>query len=182
MLYKNIICCTILGLCFVLNGCAGEDESVPEIGGISTNFPYLVSAPQVTFVQNVNDTTKYDVTVTLDANGPNPIFAASLWIQPKDNSMNFAQMDLQYNGGTTWSYTTNTLLPLPAGDYYLDSIMLEDADAFSGGIVKSGWYIVGLLSASKYGIDQRETNWTTLDITDSNFGVSNIPVINFTLP
>lgn len=182
MLYKNIFYCVILSLHFILSGCTSGDDSISGIGSISTNFPYLIAPPQVTFVQNVNDTTKYDVTVTLDADGPNSILAASLWIQPKDNSFNFVHMDLQYNGGTSWSYSTNPLLPMPAGDYYLDSIMLEDGDSFSGGVVKSGWYIVGLLSTSKYGIDQRETNWTTLDILNSNFGVSNIPVVDFTIP
>lgn len=183
MYYKSFVYYTILGLYLTLVGCSGGD-SPPDQGQVSTNFPYLMATPQVSFVQNVTDTAKYDVTVTLDATGPTPIYAVGLWIQPKDNSSNFEHLELQYNGGTTWSASTMSLLPLPAGDYYIDSIMIEDADPLSKVIVKSGWYVADVFSTSNYGIDQRETNWdpTQLEILDFNAGISNIPIVNFTLP
>lgn len=183
MEYRTIICAFLLGIFLTLTGCSGAD-SVPGVGGVSTNYPYLTSTPVVTFIQNVNILTSYDVTVTLEATGPDPIFSVGLWLYDKNNFSNFAYMDLVYMGGTTWGATTNTWIPLSAGDYYIESIMIEDGDPFANGIVKSGWYTTGIFSSTHYDIDQRETNWDPLNlaILNLNVGVSNIPVVNFTLP
>ena len=179
---RNIFYVALVGVCLALLGCGGGGGSTSAVGGSNTNFPYLKAVPQVTYIQNVFDTSKYDVTVTLEADGPDGVFFVDLWLYDKNNVSNFAHMDLYYVGGTTWMATTNSLIPLPAGDYYLDSIIIEDGEPLDGGIVKTGWYFTSQLSGTNYKIDQRETNWTTLELINYNFGVSNIPVVNFALP
>lgn len=179
---RNIIYVVVFGLYLALSGCGSDGGSTPAIGGISTDFPYLKAVPQVTYIQNVVDTSKYDVTVTLEADGPDGVFSVDLWLKDKNNVSNFAYMDLYYVGGTTWTATTYSLSPLPAGNYYIDSISIEDGDSFAGGIVKLGWYFTSILSGANYEIDQRETNWSSLELINYNFGVSNIPIVNFTLP
>jgi len=174
----------------ILAGCIGGGGSSSDSStttstsdATSTNFPYLLSTPKVTFIQNVYDTSQYDVTVELDATGPNPIYSVNLWINSKDDSSVFANLDLQNVGGTKWSGATYSLTPLPAGHYYLDSIMIEDGDSFAGGQVRSGWYYQNtLLSTTHYCIDQRLTDWSAVGILEYNYGVSGIPVINFTMP
>ncbi len=170
----------------VISGClgGGGSDGPPPIGNaVSTNYPYLLATPQVSYVQNSFDPSQYDVTVTLNAAGPNPIYAVSLWIQSSNNSGTFTSLDLQSVGGTTWSATTNLYTPLPPGTYYLDSFVLEDGDPFAGSLVRSGWYMINsMLSGTHYMVDQRLTDWGTPSILEHNVGSSNIPVVTFTLP
>lgn len=182
MMNRNGVYLAVLGMFLILAGCSAGDSSAPGASAVSTNFPYLKSVPQVTYIKNVNDVTKYDVTVSLEADGPNGVYAVGLWLYDKNNTSNFAYMDLQYMGGTTWSATTNTWIPLASGNYYMDSILIEDGDPFLNGIVKDGWYTSDLMSNAYYAIDQRETDWNTPEILNYNFGISNIPIVNFTLP
>jgi len=180
MLYKRVILATVIGAFLTLSGCSSSDSGA--VGGVDKNYPYLTSAPKVTYIQNANDQTKYDVTVTLEADGPSGVFSVSLWLHDKNDVGNFAQMDLQFMGGTTWTATTNFWIPLTAGIYYIDSITIEDGDAFAGGTVKSSWYFDGVASNTHYDIDQRETDWSTVSIINYYYGLSNIPIVNFTLP
>ncbi|NIQ08569.1 MAG: hypothetical protein GWO08_00985 [Gammaproteobacteria bacterium] len=123
------------------------------------------------------------MTVEVDVDGPTPIYSVNLWIFSENNTSVFDSIDLQPVGGTTWSATTDTWLPLPAGNYYIDSITIEDGDPFANGQVRSGWYWINdLLSSSHYYIDQRLTDWGTVDILELNVGMSNIPITKFTLP
>lgn len=164
-----------------LYGCDSSDSVSND--STSANFPYLLSGPRVTFVQNVYQADNYDVTVEVDVAGPAPIYSVNLWVYSKDDAGVFDSLDLQPIGGTTWSATTNIWLPKPPGNYYIDSIMIEDGDPFVDDLVRSGWYwINGMLSSSHYSIDQRLTNWSTVELLELNTGVSNIPITNFTLP
>jgi hypothetical protein len=153
-----------------------------SLGNISTNYPYLTATPQITYVQNVNNLSQYDVTVTAQATGPNGVYSISLWIQSTTDNSVFESLDLQHVGGNTWTATTNVFLPLPAGSYYLDSIMVEDGDAIAAGQIRSSWYVTGLLSNSHYEVDQRLTDRDIPNIIEYNLSVSNIPVVTFTLP
>ena len=190
MKYQKIISSAIFGIFLVLTGCSSE--TTPEVGGVSTNFPYLISTPQVTYIQNVGDITKYDVTVTLEATGPDPIFSADLWLTDVTDFFNSAYVDLVYMGGTTWTgSTTSSFSPLSSGNYYIDSITIKDADPFLDGIVKSGWYFpIDLSSNYTISQDEIETIWgdptlgesPSVNILSFNFGVSDIPIVNFTLP
>lgn len=154
--------------------------------GVSTNFPHLKSAPQVSFSQNVNNPAEYDVTVTLSADGPDGVLLVDLWIFSKDDDTIFEHLDLQFIGGTTWIASTNPFLSLPAGNYYIDSIMVQDADPFDNVMVKSSWYNTGFLSSTQYDADQRITDWDPLSpdfgIFDFSLVLSNISIVNFTLP
>lgn len=164
-----------------LYGCGSGDSGSND--GASENFPYLLSSPRVTSIQNINQLDRYDVTVEVDVAGPTPIYSVNLWVFSKDDLNEFENLDLQPVGGTTWSATTNIWLPKPAGNYYIDSITIEDGDPFVDDQVRSGWYMINdMLSSSHYFIDQRLTNWNTLELLEQNAGVSNIPIANFTLP
>ena len=170
----------------VLSSCGGGGGGGggTGVGSVSTNYPHLTSTPQISYTENVTDSTKYDVTITVNATGPDGVYAISLWIHSKDNPYIFDSLDLVNVGGNTWSAITNPWLSLPAGNYYLDSIMVEDGDPFANGIVKSSWYSRLSSSNSHYYVDQRETNWDPLNLAILNFNISDnsTPVVNFTLP
>lgn len=166
------------------SGSSSSDGDTAAGDVTSTDYPYLLSVPKVTFIENVIDSTRYDVTVELEATGPNPIYSVDLWIQPVLADGEFAHLDLQSMGGNKWAATTDWG-GLPAGEYYLDSIMVQDADPLDGGLVKWGWYNRTLpVSSSHYVIDQRLTNYdpNNLEILEHNIGVSGIPLVYFTLP
>ena len=171
----------IIILALQLFACGGGSDG-SSLGNVSTNYPYLTATPQISYVRNIYDQTKYDVTVTVQATGPTGVFSISLWILSSTNQSVFEALDLQHVGGNTWTATTNVYLPLASGNYYLDSIILEDGDPFNGGQVRSSWYETGLFSSNNYGIDQRLTDWSNVNILQYNIGVSNIPVVNFNLP
>lgn len=162
---------------------SGGGDSSSTHDATSTDYPYLLSEPRISYYPNIYDSTKYDVTVELDATGPTPLYSISLWLYSDDDDTIFANMDLAYTGGNTWSATTNPLLSLPPGNYHIDSIMIEDGDPLDNGQVRMGWYTINPFSSSTYyTIDQRLTDWLTLELLNSNFGVSNIHISKFTLP
>lgn len=180
--YRRAAYVCVLALQLIACG-GGGGGGGSSLGNISTNYPYLTATPQISYVQNIYDQSKYDVTVTVQATGPTGVFSIGLWIESSSNSSAFEHLDLQNIGGNTWTATTNAFLPLSAGNYYLDSITLEDSDPFNGGQVRSSWYVAGILSTTHYGIDQRLTDYgTNFGIPEYNVGVSNIPVVTFTLP
>jgi len=55
---------------------------------VSGHVPYLISAPSLTFAVNAWDNTKYDITVTLEADGPTGVLFVDLWIEDETNSSN----------------------------------------------------------------------------------------------
>lgn len=177
---KHLLSGLLILLLLASVSCGGGGGSSDNV---SKNYPYLKSAPVVTYSQSTWDTTKHDVTVTVEADGPDGVFAIGLWIFSKDDDTIFDSLDLSYIGGTTWIISTNPYLPLPPGNYYIDSIMLEDADKFSNTVVKSSWYLGDpLLGGNNYTVDQRVTDWSTVTISDVNIATSDIKVVNFTLP
>ena len=166
-----------------LAGCGGDDDPEGDGDAVSGYVPYLLSAPTVSFSANATTPTSYDVTVTVEANGPTGVAFASLWIIDVNNSGNFAFLDLINTGGTTWTATTMALLPLAPGQYYIDDIILEDADVFADPVVRTGWYTEDFFfSSNNYFVDERELVTATLEIPFYNFGVSGIGVTRFTLP
>ena len=183
---KQLLFISVLTLQLFLTACSSGSSGSSTGSGVNTNYPHLTSAPQISFSQNVNDPTEYDVTVTLSADGPDGVQLVDLWIFSKDDDTIFEHLDLQFIGGTTWVATTNPFLSLPAGNYYIDSMMVQDADPFDDVVVKSSWYNTGLLSGTHYDADQRITDWDPLSpdfgIIDFTFLVSNIAIVNFTLP
>lgn len=171
-----------------LSACGGGDSAEePDgttgaiTGTLSKNYPYILGPLRVSFVPSLWTQGSYDVTVELDATGPAPIYSIGLWIHSKTNENVFDYLDLQNtSGSTTWSATTYYYIPLPPGEYYIDSIMLEDG---ADGLVRSGWYNIDrLLGSGNYVADQRLTDWSKPDILEYNLAVSNIPVATFKLP
>lgn len=183
MILKNCVYLIFIGAYLLLAGCSSS-SSPSGLGTVSTNYPILTSKPQVSFQQSVTDSSKYDVTVTVTADGPNGVSSIGLWLHSKDDSSVFEHLDLTFIGGNTWEASTYFLLPLPAGNYYIDSILIEDTDPNNNDLVKSSWYILGLLSTTHYSVDQRLTDWNpaSFEIIESNFATSNITNVNFTLP
>lgn len=176
-LMRRLLLPVILLLVFGCGGGEQKGDAVP-----SGYVPYLVSAPTVTYVRSSWDTTKYDVIVTLQADGPTGVMFASLWIIDVAGEMNFASLELTNIPSTkTWTATTNYYVPLPPGDYYLDDIELHDGDIFTADPLRTGWYFFNsLFFNSFYSLDESETSGGTFPFL--KFGVSNIGVVRFTLP
>ena len=130
---------TFIFMVSIIAACGGGGDGD---GAVSGHVPYLVSAPDVTYATSGIDSTKYDVTVTLEADGPTGVMFVSLWIIDENNSSNFTFLDLTNTPGTKhWTATTDTLLPLPSGQYYVDDIVLDDGDPFTADPLRTGWYI-----------------------------------------
>lgn len=166
----------------VVAGCGGGDGNGATGSAVSGRVPYLLSAPTVTFAAHPSIAGHYDVTVTLEADGPTGVAFVGLWIKDQSNSSNFDHLDLVYIPGTKrWKAATYPLLPLPAGQYYIDSITLNDGDPLTADPLRTGWYVImPPLSTSAYFVDERETSG--IDILYYNWGLSAIPLSRFTLP
>ncbi len=136
---KPINRCAVALVLLIVGGCGdSSDSDEAPLGGVSDHVPYLVGAPTVTFVPNGTD---YDVTVTLEADGPTGVMDVSLWIFDVTLA-NSASLDLTNTPGTKfWTATTNPLIPLPPGEYYVDDIVLNDGDPFTADPLRTGWYI-----------------------------------------
>lgn len=169
----------LLVFSFLLSACGGGGGG----GGDAESMlaPYLISSPQVSFVTNATLPSEYDVTVTIEADGPSGIFSASVWLIDVNDLSNAYFIDLITNVGNTWTGTTNTWIPLIAATYKVDSITLYDADSF-GSSFRMGWYLeMPVLSSTHYYVDQRDV-YNNPDFNMIAFGVSSIPITFFSLP
>jgi hypothetical protein len=166
-------------------GCGGGGGGGDNGGGsgnaISGRVPYLVSAPSLTFAVSAWDNTKYDVTVTLEADGPTGVLFVDLWIEDETNSSNFDHLDLTRIAGTRrWRGSTNTMMPLPAGRYRVDSIHLNDGDPITADPLRTGWYMIdNFFSTSLYFVDEREMSG--MNFLYYNWGLSSFPVTRGTV-
>lgn len=175
----------LLAIPILLIACGGGPGGGGDGGNAGSMLaPYLISTPQVSFVPNGIDPGKYDVTVTVEADGPNGIYSASVWMIDVNDFSNSYFLDLISSGANSWSATTNTWLPLAAGTYKVDSITLYDADptAGFGASYLTGWYFeMPLLSGRNYYVDQRDV-YSNPDFNMIAFGISSIPIKRFTMP
>ena len=174
---------TLLMTVSLLVGCSSGSGVTDPVDNEGTDYPNLTSKPQISYSQNVNTLTAYDVTVTLEADGPTGVSFVELSIYSIDEEK-YVHIDLQSIGGTTWAATTDTTQPLPAGNYLIDLIRLEDADVLDEGLVNSSLYFAFFLNDSHYTVDQRLTNYAPMPsvIVESNLVGSNSEVTRFTLP
>jgi len=170
-------------LILILAGCGGGGGG--KDGGdsaVSGQVPYLVNGPSITFSTHPTITANYNVTVTIEADGPTGVMFAGLWILHETDPSNFTYLDLSNIPGTKrWTGTTNTYLPLVPGQYYIDDITLDDGDVFTADPLRTGWYfIMPYLSTSVYYVDERITSGLTMPFY--GFGLTSRPVGRFTLP
>lgn len=150
------------------------------VGGES---PYLLSPPRVAFTPSALDPSRYDVTITLEAAGPRPIYDVALWVFSAEDVSVFASLKLQPVGGNSWSVTSDPSTPLAAGNYYIDDILIEDGDHASAGLVGSGSYRINdFFSTAYYVSDQRQTDWSTGAIPRQHIGITKIPLVHFAMP
>lgn len=164
-----------------LSACGGDDSSQLSVSAVSHYVPYLSAAPSVSYVPNEFDPNYYDVTVTLQADGPTGVAFVDLWIQSTSENGDFDHLDLMNIPGTnTW--TATSLVPLAADNYYIDSITLDDGDLFTDSVVRTGWYIVNPLGGATYMVDEREVNSSSMEFLFYNSGQSNIGITRFSLP
>ena len=174
---------TLAVIILLLAGCGGGGGNNESGSGsaVSGKVPYLLSKPTVTYAVNALDNTKYDVTVTVEADGPTGVAFADVWIFD-DTGASFDHIDLINIVATKlWKGTTNTLVPLPPGSYRVDNITLHDGDPLSTDPLRSGWYIYNdIFSTSVYFVDERELSG--LSFLYYNWGLSDISIARFTLP
>jgi hypothetical protein len=178
MINKRVVAPLLVLAVLTLGACSGGGSS----GGAETKqAPYLKSTPQVSFSASAYIPADYDVTVTIQADGPSGIYSASLWIIDVNDSTNNQVLDLVYGGGTTWYATTNYYLPMKSGTYKIDTIVMYDADPF-GTSYRMGWYyFLDSLSTTKYVVDQRDV-YSAPSFNMLAYGVSSISRKTFTLP
>jgi len=177
-------------LTLIIQACGGGGGGNGGLGisGLpSGSVPYLLGPVQVTWEANTDIGTGYDVTVSLQADGPAGVMFASLWIYENGGSGDFRSLDLINTGGNTWQATTSSFLPMSSGNYHIDSIMLEDQDTFASPpvMVGSGWYFINeAISSARFTLDERIIDYA--DITPPwihyELGLSNIDITTFTLP
>jgi hypothetical protein len=107
---------------------------------------------------------------------------AGLWILHETDASNFTYLDLIKTPGTKhWTGSTNALLPLVPGKYYVDDIKLDDGDPLTANPLRSGWYVLmPLLSTSTYYVDERITSNLTFQYYGG--GLTSKPVGRITLP
>ena len=170
--------------CAVAAGCGGGGGSSGG-GAVSGRVPYLLSAPTVTFLKTGLTPTSYDITVTLEADGPTGVAFADVYLEDTTNTT-FAFIDLKNIVGTKrWRGSTNTFMLLPAGNYIVREVMLHDEDPLSQNPIRTGWYIQDVFfSTSTYFVDERQVSYPggSISIDFYNWGVSAIPISRFTLP
>ena len=69
----------------ILVGCGGGGGGTGAGGAVSGKVPYLVSGPSFTLRSSPTITGKYDVTVTIEADGPTGVYAALVWITDEND-------------------------------------------------------------------------------------------------
>ena len=150
-------------------------------GAESTEAPYLLASPRVASVTNTADPSSYDVTVEIDADGPNGIYSGSVWLIDINDLSNSHFLDLTASVGITWTGTTNVLVPVAAGTYIVSDILLYDADPM-GTSFRSGWYFeMPIYSTTHYFVDQRNV-YNNPQFDQVGMGVSSVSITQFTLP
>jgi hypothetical protein len=87
----------------------------------------------------------------------------SAWILD-DTNTNVTSLDLVNIPGTRlWRAATKTYLPMPAGQYRIDDIVLEDGDPFTADPLRTSWCVMmDIVSTSMYYVDERETLGTNI--------------------
>ena len=113
---------------FLLSACGGGGSGEGAGNAESMLAPYLISSPQVISVENAPG--EFDVTVTIEADGPSGIYSATVWLFNVDPLLPGAGVLYLTQVGVTntWTGTTNPLIPLAAGTYKVVDILLHDAD------------------------------------------------------
>ena len=170
LIYGAVV--SLLSACGGGGGTAGDAES--------SLAPRLLAAPTIGFSPNSGMPTEFDLTVSIEADGPSGIYSASVWVEDETGA-NVAFIDLSPGGGNSWSGITNPLIPLPAGTYRVIDVVLHDADPV-GSAFRSGWFFeMPVFSSSHYYVDQRDV------YSNPNFdlianGVSSIPIMSFPSP
>lgn len=166
----------------LLASCGGEGGGTGGSGSvISGKVPYLVSGPSVSFRSHPTFTTQYNVTVTLEADGPTRVYSALVWITDENDWTNATPLDLVNTTGKLWTGTTEVWSLLTPGKYHIDEIMLDDGDWQTASQLGTGWYfIMPPLSTSVYYVDERITSNTT--VLYYGGGLTSRPVSRFTLP
>ncbi|MHB8846336.1 MAG: hypothetical protein ACYC7L_16500 [Nitrospirota bacterium] len=137
----------------------------------------------MTFRSHPTYTTQYEVTVTLEADGPTGVFAAEVFINDETGSGDFTFIDLVNKPGTKrWTGSTNTYVPLSPGQYVVEDITLDDGDWLTADPLGTGWYIAdSVFSSSMYYVDERITS-SAPAIEYYGGGLTSKPVTRFTLP
>jgi hypothetical protein len=127
----------------------------------------------------------YDVTVTLEADGPKGVKIAYVWLFDETDDSDTQPVDLFNTPGTKrWTGTTYSFLPLAPGQFSIDEIILEDGEYPADDPIGSGWYFVmSPLSTSAYFVDESITTFTpTAQYLYFGGGLTAKPVTKFTLP
>ena len=183
MQYKTIKNILIISSLLILNGCSSSDSSPSGTDDTNRDYPYLLSTPTVSFEQDVNTQTEYNVLVSLEATGPVGVERIEVTITSDDYQFTDF-LDAQLITGTTWeALTTKTL---PAGRYHLETIYLFDSPIVSNTVTKTSEYDAFDIEDKVYDIDQgtydEDPNTPESGLIEFSFGTSNIPIVIFTLP
>jgi hypothetical protein len=125
----------------------------------------------------------YDVTVTLEADGPTGVYAAYVWLFDETDDSDTQPIDLFNTPGTKrWTGSTYSYLPVSPGQFSIDEIVLEDGDWQAADPIGSGWYFVmPVFSTSMYYVDERITSNTPAFLYYGG-GLTSKPVTKFMLP
>lgn len=183
MKYKTITNILIISALFIINGCSSSENPPSGIGSANTDYPYLLSTPKVSFEQDANNQTEYNVFVSLEATGPAGVQRVEVDILSDDDRFS-DYLNAQLLTGTTWeAMSTKTF---PAGRYYIEIIGLYDSPIASNTVTRTSWYDAFDITETVYDFDQ-ETNdedpaTPESGLIEFNFGTSTIPVVTFTLP
>lgn len=144
---------------------------------VTSGAPYLVSAPVVSSAPAAGG--GYDVTVTLKANGPNPVLFAQVIITDASDAETW--LELSNTGGTTWSGTANLSA---AGDYVITDVSLHDIDAvnFGSEYYSAHYFISAPTSTTLYYLNQLHVVSFPSSVLPIHAKLSNFVITRFTLP
>lgn len=176
-----------------LHACSGDGEnSLPEVTQLdvvpSGTVPYLLGPVSVTSQANAADNSEYDVTVSLDGDGPDGVLFVSVWIIEIGGGGDVRGLDLVNIGGNTWEVTTDPLQPLSPGNYFVDFVSLRDGDAFAepapAALKAISYFLRPISSSTEYYVNETIADWTVSPVKGLYIGVglSDISIPYFTLP
>lgn len=172
--------------CAVTIGCGGgEGANSGGDNAVSGKVPYLISGPSISFRSSPTIIGRYDVTVTIEADGPTGIKIAYVWLVDETDDSDTQPIDLYNVTGTRrWTGTTDGLLPVASGIFSLEHIILEDGEYPADDPIATGWYFVQpLFSTSMYTVTEKITTYdpATVNLFYGG-GLTSWPVTRFTLP